>query len=267
MKLKTIFDSAKLSIFFLATMLIASTSTVTAAAEEQPAAAEEQPASAHSWSANMLIGSEYVFRGITQSNEDPAIQVGIDYAHSSGFYLGTWASSVEFNGATGNDTQIETNFYGGFGGSLGSVDYDLGGLFYYYPEENDDNGAGEQDFFEVYGSLGTSVGDASFGGGFAYSPDYYGEDGDSIWIYGEVGYSLPGGISPYATVGYLDVEGDETTPAGYDYVVYTLGASYDLGAFTFDLMWSDAESDVNGGKACGTKSVCEAVVLSISSSW
>ena len=46
----------------------------------------------------MMMATEYVFRGISQSNEDPAIQVGIDYMYEpSGFYVGTWASSVEFN--------------------------------------------------------------------------------------------------------------------------------------------------------------------------
>ena len=46
---------------------------------------ESAEASPHEWSANMAVLSEYSFRGITQSNEDPAIQVGIDYAHASGF--------------------------------------------------------------------------------------------------------------------------------------------------------------------------------------
>ena len=73
----------------------------------------------HVWSANMMMASEYVFRGITQSNEDPAIQVGIDYTHEpSGFYIGTWASSVEFNTGNADGTQIETNLYGGFAGSF-----------------------------------------------------------------------------------------------------------------------------------------------------
>ena len=119
---------------------------------------EESESSPHEWSANMAILSEYSFRGITQSNEDPAIQVGIDYAHETGFYVGFWASSVEFNDGP-NATQLETNFYTGYGGSVGSLDYDLGFLYYYYPEESADepgSGLGEQDLWEVYGSLGTA---------------------------------------------------------------------------------------------------------------
>lgn len=228
---------------------------------------EAEEASAHTWSANMSILSEYVFRGITQSNEDPAIQVGIDYGHESGLYVGFWASSVEFNSANTNGTQLETNIYFGIGGSFGSVDYDLGGLFYYYPEEDDDEGAGEQDLFEVYGSLGTGFDMAlepSVTVGFAYSPDYYGEDGDSIYFYGDIGFSFPYGISPYVTLGYLDVDGDQTTPGGYDYFHYVIGASYDIGQFTFDLSWSEAEE---GADAAGASNVTEAVIFSVSSSW
>ena len=124
----------------------------------------------------MMMASEYVFRGITQSNEDPAIQVGIDYAHEpSGFYIGTWASSVEFNTGNADGTQIETNLYGGFAGSFANgIDWDIGGLYYYYPEEGDDDGVGEQDYVEVYGSLGYAFDapmEPSISAGF-YSPDY-----------------------------------------------------------------------------------------------
>jgi uncharacterized protein (TIGR02001 family) len=54
-------------------------------------AAEESP---HKLSANVGLYSNYVFRGISQTGGDPAIQGGLDYTHSSGFYLGTWASNV-----------------------------------------------------------------------------------------------------------------------------------------------------------------------------
>ena len=217
----------------------------------------------------MAVLTEYQFRGISQSNEDPAIQVGIDYGHASGLYVGFWASSVEFNSGSGNETQLETNFYTGYAGSAGVFDYDIGFLYYYYPEEDDDEpgtGAGEQDLWEVYGSLGTTFDMAyepSVTAGFAYSPDYYGSDGDSIYVYGEFGLSL-GGISPYATVGYLDVDGDKTNPAGYDYVYYTVGASYDIGHFTLDLHWFDAEEGADAG---GSGSARDGVVFGISSSW
>lgn len=256
-------NSIKSSIVFSLFGAVFFAGTVTAGGHES---AEASP---HEWSANMAVLTEYQFRGISQSNEDPAIQVGIDYGHASGLYVGFWASSVEFNSGSGNETQLETNFYTGYAGSAGAFDYDIGFLYYYYPEEDDDEpgtGVGEQDLWEVYGSLGTTFDMAyepSVTAGFAYSPDYYGSDGDSIYVYGEFGLSL-GGISPYATVGYLDVDGDKTTPAGYDYVYYTVGASYDIGHFTLDLHWFDAEEGADAG---GTGSGRDGVVFGISSSW
>ena len=64
-----------------------------AAAESAPAAA---PAAAPALTANIGLVSDYVFRGLTQTNGRPAIQGGIDYAHSSGFYVGTWLSNISW---------------------------------------------------------------------------------------------------------------------------------------------------------------------------
>ena len=64
---------------------------------------------------NVAMTSDYVFRGISQTDNQMAIQGGLDYAHESGIYVGTWASNVSpdfFNGA-GNDPQIELDLYGG----------------------------------------------------------------------------------------------------------------------------------------------------------
>ena len=227
--------------------------------------------SAHVWSANMMMTTEYVFRGISQSNEDPAIQVGIDYMHEpSGFYIGTWASSVEFNTGSNDGTQLETNLYGGFTGAFSNgIEWDFGGLFYYYPEEADDDNGREQDYVEVYGSLAYTIDspmEPTMEFGFAYSPDYYGKDGDSIWLHSTFGFTTDLGIQPYLTVGFLDVEGDATTGAtnGYEYVMYSIGGSYEIGMFTIDLNWTEA---VNSADAVANQELSEAVALSISSSW
>ena len=230
-----------------------------------------ESSSPHVWSANMMMATEYVFRGISQSNEDPAIQVGIDYMHEpSGFYVGTWASSVEFNTGSNDGTQIETNLYGGFTGAFSNgIEWDFGGLFYYYPEEADDDNGAEQDYVEVYGSIAYTIDspmEPTMSFGFAYSPDYYGKDGDSIWLHSTFGVTTDLGIQPYVTVGFLDVEGDALTGAtnGYEYVMYSIGGSYDIGMFTIDLNWTEA---VNSADAVANQELSEAVILSISSSW
>jgi len=88
---------------------------------------------------NMGFFSEYVFRGVTQTDSKPAIQGGFDYAHSSGAYLGTWASNISIlndsPGTTGyTSSSLEWDFYGGYKGSIvGDLGYDVGLLYYWYP--------------------------------------------------------------------------------------------------------------------------------------
>ena len=98
--------------------------------------------------------------------------------------------------------------------------------------------------------------------GLYYSPDYFGEDGDAVYTYGTFGLSLPYDFSPYVTLGYQYVDGDQTSgPEGYKYFHYAIGISKKLGIFTADLSWQDAR-DLDD---CDHN--CTAVVFSVSSSW
>jgi len=67
-----------------------------AAKPKEPAPQTEEPASPHTLTANIGLFSQYIFRGLTQTNEELAFQRGLDYAHSSGLYLGLWGSNISF---------------------------------------------------------------------------------------------------------------------------------------------------------------------------
>lgn len=101
------------------------------------ASAEAQAdATPHSWAANLAVMSNYVFRGLTQTNERPAIQGGIDYTHASGAYVGTWLSSVSWFSDTnaGSSNSLEWDLYGGFRKTWeNGLTTDLGYLRYEYP--------------------------------------------------------------------------------------------------------------------------------------
>ena len=100
--------------------------------------------SPHTFSANIGLFSQYIFRGLQQTNGDPAIQGGLDYSHSSGFYLGTWATNISWlkenatqaNGAVlglYDNAKAEVDFYGGFKWVLTpDVTIDLGTIYYWY---------------------------------------------------------------------------------------------------------------------------------------
>lgn len=75
--------------------------------------------------------SQYSFRGLTQSDEHPAIQGSIDYAHDSGLYAGIWGSTVDFN--DGDEASIEADVYGGWSGEYNDVSLDAGLIYYAYP--------------------------------------------------------------------------------------------------------------------------------------
>lgn len=95
-------------------------------------AAETSP---HTVTGNLNFVTDYRFRGISQTFEDPAIQGGFDYAHSSGFYLGTWASNVEEAELAGSN--MEWDVYGGYTFTVGEVAVNVGGLYYWYPGKDD----------------------------------------------------------------------------------------------------------------------------------
>jgi uncharacterized protein (TIGR02001 family) len=103
-----------------------------------PAAAAEPAKPEPDWTFTGNIGlySQYVFRGLTQTNGDPAVQGGFDLGHKSGFYLGTWASNVSWisDFAPGTSASMEWDWYAGYKGSLpADFGYDLGVLYYWYP--------------------------------------------------------------------------------------------------------------------------------------
>jgi uncharacterized protein (TIGR02001 family) len=153
------------------------------------------------FSGNVTLTSDYVFRGVTQANEDPAIQGGLDWDSGAGFYLGTWGSNVNFG--DGDEASVELDIYGGYAGEINGFSYDVGFLYYWYPGAAS---ALSYDFWEVYGSLGYDFGPAAVSFGLAYTPDNFGGTDDGLYF--QSGISLPLGdmFSVDANLNYSDVD-------------------------------------------------------------
>lgn len=119
------------------------------------------PAAPHTLAGNVGLYSQYIFRGLTQTNADPALQGGFDYSHASGFYAGTWLSNISWltdsPAATGyTSSSLEWDLYGGYKGSFGDIGYDLGLLKYYYPGTHNtaaNPGTFKADTLELYAAL------------------------------------------------------------------------------------------------------------------
>ena len=162
-----------------------------------PAMAQSEEGSGFTTSANVALTTDYRFRGVSLSGGDPAIQGGFDVAHESGFYVGTWASSIKGGPSYGD---LEFDIYAGWSGSLSdAVSVDVGVLYYIYPTE--DLGL-DTDYIEPYASISANLGPAEATLGVAYAPeqDSLGGD-DNLYIYTDVGFGIAD--SPFSVTGHL----------------------------------------------------------------
>ena len=125
-----------------------------AGAFAQAAAPEAAPAPAatpeHSFSFNVAVTSDYRYRGIAQTRLKPAISAGADYSHASGFYVGTWLTTIKWVKDAGGDAPMEWDVYGGYKGTAGPIGYDVGVLRYQYPNAKL---AISPNTTEIYGAL------------------------------------------------------------------------------------------------------------------
>jgi uncharacterized protein (TIGR02001 family) len=205
-----------------------------------PAVKAAEPTPEIEISGNVSLVSDYRFRGISQTDLKPALQGGFDLAHKSGFYVGTWASSISeftsFNGAG-----LEIDFYGGYASSVGDLGYDVGYLYYYYPGAEDPSGGSKPNTGEVY--LGLSYGPVSLKTSYSTSR-YFGIPQSSGTLYYDLSASLPisDSVTFNAHVGYLDLAGKAAgkSISGSDYKV---GLSADVGGFTLaaDYVWNSGD--------------------------
>ncbi|TWX64785.1 hypothetical protein ESZ36_19010 [Colwellia demingiae] len=185
-------------------------------------------------SANVGATSNYLWRGVTQTDDAAAISGGIDYEHQSGFYAGTWASNVDF----GDDASAELDFYLGFGGELGQgVGYDVGYIYYAYPDSAQTDSANEYDFGEVYGSLSYSY--------FSVSANYgvNNDDGakwadSALYISADAEFEVTEGLTLGLHVGDYSFDDDYKSDDYSDY-----GVSLSKGGFTFAVSDTDMDND------------------------
>jgi len=180
-------------------------------------------------SANMAITSNYIWRGMTQTDDAPAIQGGIDFGYN-GFYFGTWASNISWT--NDDESSLEADVYAGYAGNFSGIDYDVGYIKYIYPKVQDAN-----NFDEVYLALGKEF---SFGTvALKYSKAVDVPDGaDKLFdIEGTYSTSLPQGIGLDLMYGSYEDIGER---AGI-----TLTKSY--GKFDLSISYIDFSADSASG--------------------
>ncbi len=181
---------------------------------------------------NIGAASDYVWRGVSQTLNDPEVYAGADLTYGS-FYAGTWLSNVDFGG----DADLELDVYGGYKTKLGPIDADFGLLYYTYP------GSKELNVLELKGA-GTYAfaGGTALTGSLFYSPEV--GDGGPSSVYSEAALSvpLPAKLGPFSlsavgSLGYYNYDGMYE-----DYTNYKIGlsAAAEKG-WTIDLAFTDTD--------------------------
>lgn len=108
-------------------------------------------------SGTAAVTSDYVFRGVSQTNRDPAVQAGFEWVEA-GFYAGTWGSSVSWLSDLSADaakisSSLELDAYAGYRGAInGAVSFDIGAIYYAYPGHFP-AGFNDADTAELYGAI------------------------------------------------------------------------------------------------------------------
>ena len=211
-------------------------------------------------SGNVALTSDYKFRGISQSNEDIAVQGGFDVAFDAGFYVGVWASSVDFDTNNfGFDGSLELDGYVGWASDItDNVGVDVGYMYYSYPGDEGPDG----DYQELYLKVNL------FGGtlGAVYSDDYYGGTGDFYYLSGDYSFGLGENFSLDLHVGYNDIEknGGFLDTNTDSYVDYSVGVTTSWLAVDWTLAY--VGTDLNKKDVFGTKWGDDAAIFTISKS-
>jgi len=220
--------------------------------------AQEAAAPEHQISYNAALTSEYRYRGLSQSRLDPALQGGADYTHNpSGFYAGTWLSTIKWTKDLGGDGDVEVDLYAGKRGQITpEISYDVGGLYYWYPSNDLNPNANT---FELYGQVG-------------YGPAYIKYSHSTTNLFGTPNSKQSGYLDLGANVPLTVMEGlvlnlhvgrqRVENNSQFSYTDYKVGLTKDLGFASVSLAWVKANTEAyvspsgrNLGKSAAVVSV------------
>ncbi len=192
-----------------------------------------------SWSVNAALTSDYIFRGVSQTDEEAAVQAGFDASYGI-LYAGIWASSVDKDFVGGSPTEID--IYAGIKPTWGPATFDLGVLYYYYPGSTQ-AGPGNPDVVELKaGVSGEILPKLTAAQTFYWSPEAAYDAGEYWVSETTLAYALPKIFvfdpSVSGTVGFVDNLDFDT-----DYTYWNAGLTLAYGKFSFDFRYWDTDSD------------------------
>lgn len=189
-------------------------------------------------SGEIAVTSDYVYRGLSFSDAQPAVQASVTWAPVAGLHADGWASSVDFG--PGDPTDAELSATLGYEFETGSMTFDAGVTYIAYA------GAprgGHYDYVEIYGAARTALGGGDFTGALHYSPRYSGDVGPALFSDIEGSWPLGSGMRAVAVVGHAHLD----PAAGADYAYWQAGLAVEAIGLTFDLRYHG-----NSAHACNS---------------
>lgn len=199
---------------------------------------------------NVGVVSDYLFRGISQTHGDAAVQGGADYAFSNGAYVGAWGSSISWVKDWLGKGSVELDVYGGYRGAFANPDwtYDVGAIAYMYPSHGTANtGLANPNTTEVYGSIGYKWLSAKYSYSLSdnfvgwYPASGSGKTDGSTYLELNASFDLGDGLSATAHAGHQKVA--KNGPASYS--DWKVGVTKDVGFGVVGLAYSSTNADGN----------------------
>lgn len=172
----------------------------------------ETPSGEFAVSFNVGVSSDYVFRGVSQTDEGPQVFGGVDLAMDNGLYAGVWASNVDFEPFGDDDTSAEVDLYAGIKPEAAGWVFDLGAIYYAYVGQPDN--FPELNYLEFKAGASRAIGPATIGGAVFYSPEFTGEVGEAVYFEANGAYTVNDRLTISGAVGrqtFSDIDSDYTT--------------------------------------------------------
>nr|MCV4209179.1 TorF family putative porin [Roseomonas sp. SXEYE001] len=204
------------------------------------------------------ISSDYLFRGVSQTRDRPAVQGSIDIQHTTGFYVGAFISNVAF---LGTNARQEVDAMAGWRTTIAGVSIDLGGIAYTYPGYSNPAGSGLYDlqYFELAVKASYEVSSAPMPikvlAAFNYSPNYQLETGNSFYVEGGLEIGLPHDLTLAGRAGYQWIQ-NNTRWGAPDFANWNVTLSYKFSDFVFTAGYYDTNLSRSG--CFGAQKICDA---------
>jgi uncharacterized protein (TIGR02001 family) len=224
----------------LTKMILGAVSLAGVALSVAPAFAEDAPAPTWTLTGYVAATSDYRFRGIRQNDRNFAPQGSLNLNGPDGFYVGAWASQVDFDPTSSGNPFVELDIYGGKHTDLWGIDWNFMPYYYAYPSANVVAGAPRPDYFELINQLTKSFGPVSLQASYAWSNNLAFDGGEGNALYGNATYTILDWLSVSGNVGHQWAENAKLV-GSRDYTYGDIGATATYKGFALDVRYSGTD--------------------------